>query len=482
MTGLKQNSIGGKLDVQMPSTSTTITDGATNTNTTINSTAQAQFNALTDIGVPVAGPNIPANTYISGVTSPTQATISNPATGTGTALTFTLYRDQVMQSAALAAVQAVGSGPSTPTAGAFATSLEVTLDEDGYPGTPEVVWITYHQAGATWAQVVRGQEGTTESLHTQGADWSHGATVNDFGGWEATNIVAASGTALTLPDPALFPANRVLLTGNCVLTFPTPAVGKSFTLALQQDMVGGHTVTWPGVEFGGQDGVAAPIDVPAAGVSLIVPFQASAAGTIGWIGFATSTQSPVAGEFVRCGLVAGDMAAGSAPTTLALGSIPWVTDINSGQAFVDYPVATFPAHQASGVPAPIFPFQLASPVALVSGTSYTVITVIVNAAKTGYGSTILHGAADNVASTPPLTGSVTALAHTPGMRDNGAGAWQGPFVNTFYNWNLFSPGSLVKWAGGVAPSLSATPGKTDVFSFLCADGTNWLGFVAGQNF
>jgi hypothetical protein len=43
------------------------------------------------------------------------------------------------------------------------------------------------------------------------------------------------------------------------------------------------------------------------------------------------------------------------------------------------------------------------------------------------------------------------------------------------------PGT-VKWSGGTTPTLTTTASKTDVFSFLCADGTNWLGFTAGLNF
>lgn len=43
------------------------------------------------------------------------------------------------------------------------------------------------------------------------------------------------------------------------------------------------------------------------------------------------------------------------------------------------------------------------------------------------------------------------------------------------------PGT-VKWSGGAAPSLTSTPGKFDVLSFACVDGTNWLGFVGGKNF
>jgi len=42
------------------------------------------------------------------------------------------------------------------------------------------------------------------------------------------------------------------------------------------------------------------------------------------------------------------------------------------------------------------------------------------------------------------------------------------------------PGTVL-WGGGSTPTLTTTAAKRDVFSFLCADGTNWLGMYAGQN-
>lgn len=42
--------------------------------------------------------------------------------------------------------------------------------------------------------------------------------------------------------------------------------------------------------------------------------------------------------------------------------------------------------------------------------------------------------------------------------------------------------NTIKWQGGIAPTLSPTALKQDVFSFICTDGINWLGFVVGQNF
>jgi len=44
-------------------------------------------------------------------------------------------------------------------------------------------------------------------------------------------------------------------------------------------------------------------------------------------------------------------------------------------------------------------------------------------------------------------------------------------------------GTPVKWSGGVAPTLTSTNGKKDIFTFLTVDaGTSWLAFIAGQNF
>ena len=41
--------------------------------------------------------------------------------------------------------------------------------------------------------------------------------------------------------------------------------------------------------------------------------------------------------------------------------------------------------------------------------------------------------------------------------------------------------TTVKWAGGTAPTLTATASRLDIFSFF-SDGTNWYGVVAGQNY
>lgn len=47
----------------------------------------------------------------------------------------------------------------------------------------------------------------------------------------------------------------------------------------------------------------------------------------------------------------------------------------------------------------------------------------------------------------------------------------------------FAWGSAVTWSGGSPPTLTATNGKKDIFSFITLNnGTNWYAFVGGQNF
>jgi hypothetical protein len=42
--------------------------------------------------------------------------------------------------------------------------------------------------------------------------------------------------------------------------------------------------------------------------------------------------------------------------------------------------------------------------------------------------------------------------------------------------------AAVRWPGGTAPTLTAAAGRRDVLTFVCTDGSTWLGFVGGLNF
>jgi hypothetical protein len=53
---------------------------------------------------------------------------------------------------------------------------------------------------------------------------------------------------------------------------------------------------------------------------------------------------------------------------------------------------------------------------------------------------------------------------------------QGAVVSTIAAWF-----SGIKWAGGSAPTLTATTGKTDSFGFMRVGTDSYLGFIVGQN-
>lgn len=69
---------------------------------------------------------------------------------------------------------------------------------------------------------------------------------------EQVNVVASSGSALTLAAPTASTINYVTLTANCTITMPTASAGLSFTVVFLQDGTGSRTVTWPaGVKWPG---------------------------------------------------------------------------------------------------------------------------------------------------------------------------------------------------------------------------------------
>ncbi len=184
---LYQNLLGGRLSAALPAAATVVTDGVSNSTTTITS-ATAAFNAATDVGAPVSGTDIPAGAYIASVTNSTTAVLSAAATGTGSARTWTISRHLVIQSAALAAAVAVAS----------TQHLMAVLDPDGMAGEPEIVKVTKHDAVATWAQVTRAQEGgSIARAHAAGTDWIHGALASDLALPVSATVLTSESTTTT---------------------------------------------------------------------------------------------------------------------------------------------------------------------------------------------------------------------------------------------------------------------------------------------
>lgn len=61
---------------------------------------------------------------------------------------------------------------------------------------------------------------------------------------DAVNTVAASGAALTLPDPSVAPISRITLSAACTITFPTAVAGRTIRVVCKQDATGSRLVTW----------------------------------------------------------------------------------------------------------------------------------------------------------------------------------------------------------------------------------------------
>lgn len=63
---------------------------------------------------------------------------------------------------------------------------------------------------------------------------------------ERVNTVAASGAAVTIPEPGLYGFNDITLTAATVaLTFPAASAGKTLKMVIRQDAAGARAVTWP---------------------------------------------------------------------------------------------------------------------------------------------------------------------------------------------------------------------------------------------
>jgi hypothetical protein len=65
--------------------------------------------------------------------------------------------------------------------------------------------------------------------------------------------------------------------------------------------------------------------------------------------------------------------------------------------------------------------------------------------------------------------AVAGQSFTLVLRQGGSGSYTVTWPDT------------VLWDGGTAPTLSTTVASVDIFGFFTSDGTNWFGFVSGQN-
>lgn len=81
----------------------------------------------------------------------------------------------------------------------------------------------------------------------------------------------------------------------------------------------------------------------------------------------------------------------------------------------------------------------------------------------------------------PLNANITTLTIS-NTQSTGASAFTLVFTADGTPRSVTWGGSIL-WPSAIAPSLTSTNGKKDVFSFMTLDGgTTWYGFTGGQNF
>lgn len=247
MARLRFNSQAGELNagsthnggVILPTAAIALTDAVFNATTTVTS-AMANFDAALHTGAPLDGNAlVPAGAYIQSVTDAHTIVMSAAATGSGTAEALTVHAEKVMNSPELASL------PAITTAGDYAVAV---LDPNGVSGPPEVVYITYHAATDTWAQIERNPagEGATPRSHVQGESWLHGPVVTDFGsgggGTQVPGILASSATPTpkrimgTLAAPGAIytvPTGKTALMAGYAAALEIPSMVQSNSIVAQ---------------------------------------------------------------------------------------------------------------------------------------------------------------------------------------------------------------------------------------------------------
>lgn len=96
------------------------------------------------------------------------------------------------------------------------------------------------------------------------------------------NVVPASGSTETLPDPRIFPLSLITVTANCTFTFPAATAGHAFDLALIQGTGAPWIMTWGSAGTVRWNGGAAPVLSTGVGAIDIITFKCFATH---WYGF-----------------------------------------------------------------------------------------------------------------------------------------------------------------------------------------------------
>ena len=287
-------------------------------------------------------------------------------------------------------------------------------------------------------QGIQGATGLTGATGLFGATGATGAT-GLTGATGATGLTGSTGLGTVFSSTA-----------------PTPIVGLNWvdtdTMRFYQYYDDGATSAWVEVSsaFVGQTGATGLGATGATGIG--------ATGATGLLGATGATGATGAGSTGATGVGAtgatGVGATGATGNIGITGATGATGTISSNPSFTTTSVS---GEAAFGIPVE----TKASPT--ISGGS-----LLLNLSAATYFTVTINDASTITFSNPPASPKVFSFT----LQTTGNG--------TTYTTNF---PSSVKWSGGLIPVITPTSGKIDIFTFVTHDGgTNWFGFISGQNF
>ncbi|GAA2706941.1 IPT/TIG domain-containing protein [Actinoplanes palleronii] len=219
------NAQGGDFFNPMTYTNLLTTDVSTTAGSRVIMSAAGKFNA-NDAGQPIvqaANANIPVNSIVTAVLSPTKAVISAPATATsGAAFTATIGNSTAVRTFPNALITTAGSVTVSLASGAF-TRADVGRQFFATPGVPN---------GTTIVSMAPG--GATATLSAPATLGTAGSLTNVSFSDTATTLTGSS--LLATDVNAVIGANQLGIPAGTVLTAVTP--GTSATLSAAATAVG----------------------------------------------------------------------------------------------------------------------------------------------------------------------------------------------------------------------------------------------------
>ena len=369
------------------------------------------------------------------------------------------------------------SGGTVTTTGTFSLATIPTLDV-----LANTTGGTAAPAGVTLSALIDAAIGSTQGdlLYRDSAAWqvlapgTSGYVLASQGAAANPHWIAAGGTG-TVTSASVVTANGV--SASVATATTTPAFTFTLAAITPTTIVASGAISGSNLSLGGTLTTAGAVTVSGAfGTTLSVTATTSVtlptSGTlvnsavatlsslvsIGTVTTGTWNATPVVPAYGGTGLAT--LTAHAVLVGEGTGNVAFATVGTSGRPLIDQGGSADPAFLATGV-------KIDSHFGVITVDTVSAGSVTVNLATSDKHSiTLVNGTPTAIVLSNPTVGQVFTLR----LIQDGTGSCT---VGTWF--------TTIKWAGGSAPTLTATAGKTDVVTFLCTGSGTYDGFVVGLN-